>query len=82
MHLVRWEILKRPISEGGLQIRDPGLANLALSGKLIWQLFVDKNHLVRKIFWMKYLKGGSLKTITSTNTPTSTAIGQILQKRF
>ena len=36
MHLVSWEVLKRPFSEGGLQIRDPGMANLALSGKLIW----------------------------------------------
>ena len=36
MHLVSWDILKRPISEGGLQIHDPGLANLALGGKLIW----------------------------------------------
>ena len=35
MHLVSWEILKRPIVEGGLQIRDPSLANLALGGKLL-----------------------------------------------
>ena len=35
MHLVSWEVLKRPYSKGGLQIRDPRLANLALSGKLI-----------------------------------------------
>ena len=74
MHLVSWEILKRPISEGGLQICDPGLANLALDGKLIWQLYVDKNHPVSKIFRMKYLKGGSLKNITTSNTPTGTTI--------
>ena len=36
MHLASWEILKNPISEGGLQIRDPGLDNLAMGGKLIW----------------------------------------------
>ena len=49
MHLVCWEILKRPLSEGGLQIRDPGLENLALGGKIIWQLFADKNNPVSKI---------------------------------
>ena len=63
MHLVSWDILKRPLSEGGLQIRDPGLANLAMGGKLIWKLFVDKKHPVSKIFWMKYLKGGSLRNL-------------------
>ena len=36
MHLVSWEIIKRPISEGGLNIRDPELVNLALGGKLLW----------------------------------------------
>ena len=43
MHLVSWDVLKRPLLQGGLQIRDPSLANLAMSGKLIWQLFKDKN---------------------------------------
>ena len=57
--------MKRPISEGGLQIRDPELANLALGGKLVWQFFADKNHPVGKLFSMKYLKGGSLRTIKS-----------------
>ena len=36
LHLVKWEDLKRPLSAGGLQIRDPSLASLALSGNLIW----------------------------------------------
>ena len=69
MHLVSWDILKRPILEGGLQIRDPGLANLAMGGKLIWQLYVDKNNPVSKIFRMKYLKGYSLRNLTTSNTP-------------
>ena len=34
IHLVSWDILTRPMSVGGLQIRDPGLANLALGGKI------------------------------------------------
>ena len=74
MHVVSWDILKRPISEGGLQIRDPGLANLAMGGKLIWKQYADKKHSISKIFWMKYLKGGSLRNLTTSNTPSGTAI--------
>ena len=74
MHLLSWEILKRPISEGGLQIRDPVLANLELGGKLIWKLYVDKNHPVSKIFRMKYLKGDSLRNLTNSNAPIGTTI--------
>ena len=82
IHLVRWEVLKRPILEGGLQIYDPGIASLAMSGKLIWKLFVDKKHPVSIMFRMKYLKGGSLRNITSTNTPTSSAIWNSCMKGF
>ena len=49
--------------EGGLQICDTRMANLDLGGKIIWQLYADKNHLVSKIFWMKYHKGGSLRNL-------------------
>ena len=35
VHLVSWDILKRPITEGGLQIHDLGLANMDLGGKII-----------------------------------------------
>ena len=59
----------RPISEGGLQICDPGLANLAMTGKLIWKLFVDPKHHVSRIFRMKYLHSGPLRNISSTSTP-------------
>ena len=29
MHLVKWEIIKKPVLEGSLQIKDPRLSNLA-----------------------------------------------------
>ena len=82
MHLVNWETLKRPILEGGLQIRDPELANLALGGKLVWQLFSDKHHPVSMIFQKKYLKGGSLRNIKIANTPTGTAVWNLCRKGF
>ena len=74
MHLVNWETLKRPILAGGLQIRDPKLANLPLGGKLVWQLFSDKRHPVSTIFWKKYLKGASLRNIKIENIPTGTTV--------
>ena len=68
--------------EGGLQIWDPGLAILAMSGKLIWQLYVNKNHPVSQIFRKKYLKGGSLRKATAANTLTGTAIWNSYRKSF
>ena len=50
MHLVNWDIVKRPVIDGGLQIRDPGLTNLAMGGKLLWQLFSTKNTQSLKFF--------------------------------
>jgi hypothetical protein len=40
-HLFKWKIVKRPYVEGGLQVRDPELANLALGGKIIWNLYAN-----------------------------------------
>ena len=69
MHLVKWDIVKRPVLEGGLQIRDLGLANLAMGGKLLWQVFSNRKHSVSQIFLKKYLKGGTLRNLQVTNTP-------------
>ena len=55
MHLVKWYIVKRLVLEGGLQIRDPRLANLAIGGKLLWQLFSNKKHPVSQILWKNIL---------------------------
>ena len=60
LHLVNWDIVKRPVLEGGLYIRDPGLTNLAMGGKFLWQLFSDRKHLVSQVLWGKYLLGGTL----------------------
>ena len=70
MHLVKWDIFKIPVIEGGLQIRDPRLANLSMGGKLLWQLFFINKQLVSELFWKIYLKGGTLKNLQVTNTPT------------
>lgn len=58
------------------------MAILAMSGKLIWQLYVNKNHPVSQIFRKKYLKGGSLRKATAANTLTGTAIWNSYRKSF
>ena len=80
MHLVSWDIFKRPILEGGLQIRDPGLANMAMRRKLIWKLYMGKNHPVSNIFRMKYIKGVSLRNLSTSRTPTRTTIQNSCRK--
>ena len=62
-HLVKWDKVKRPLSEGGLQIRDPRLTNLALGGELLWKLHSDIKHPVSKILRLKYMRGESLRSL-------------------
>ena len=51
LHLVNWDIVKRPVLEGGLQIRDPSLTNLVMGEKMMWQLFSDRKHPVIQVLW-------------------------------
>ena len=69
LHLVNWDIVKRPVLEGGLQIRDRGLRNLAMGGKFLCQLFYEHKHLVSQVLWKKYLLGGSLRNLQAVNIP-------------
>ena len=61
MHLVKWDIVKRPVLEGVLKIRDTGLANLAMGGKLLWEFFSNRKHLVSQILWKNILMENSEK---------------------
>ena len=51
-----------------------------MGDKIIWQLFADKKNPVSKIFWMKYLKGASLKNLNVDNTPQGTTIWNSCRK--
>ena len=82
LHLVGWETIKKPMSEGGLQIWDLGLANVALGGKIIWQMIVEKKHPVSKILQRKYIKGCSIRNLQSANTLPGTAIWNLCRKRI
>jgi hypothetical protein len=79
-HLVNWETVKRPISEGGLQVRDPELANLALGGKILWKLYTNRRHPVSQILRKKYLKGASLRNLQAENTPKGTLIWNLCRR--
>ena len=59
-HLVKWDNVKLPLDDGGLWIRDPKLASLALGGKIPWKLHTDNKHPVSRILRLKYMKGESL----------------------
>ena len=62
IHIVKWDITKRPMLEGGLNIRDPSMANFALGGKILWNLYSNGSHPVSHLLRQKYLNGSSEKT--------------------
>ena len=78
--MVNWDTVKRPVSEGGLQVKDPRLVNLAMSGKLLWQLFSNLSHPVSQIFWKKYLNGGTLRNLQLNNISKGTSIWNLCKK--
>lgn len=71
-HLINWETLKRPIAEGGLQIRDPQQANLALGCKLLWQLITEPKHPISQPLNLKYLQNQSIASFNPALSPRGT----------
>lgn len=63
MHLVNWDLVKRPTTEGGLQIRDPSLVNLVLGGKLLWKLVHEPKHPTSAILLSKYAQNSSFSNM-------------------
>ena len=63
------------LTEGGLQIRDPRLTNMALGGKLLWKLHSDSNHPVSKILRLKYMRGKSLHNLQEVNVQKGLSLG-------
>jgi hypothetical protein len=73
-HLVKWETVKCPYVEGGLQVRDPELANLALGGKIIWNLYENHRHPVRSLLMFFDLNGSSMRNLQEANVPKGNSI--------
>jgi hypothetical protein len=57
IHLVSWDKVKAPKREGGLQIRDVSMQNLAMGGKILWSMINGKASWSTKALWKKYFLG-------------------------
>ena len=57
LHLVSWDKIKKPKTEGGLQIRDVATQNLAMGGKILWNMISGKNNWSKQILRKKYFTG-------------------------
>ena len=67
LHLVSWEKIKKPYSEGGLQIRSIQAQNLAMGTKLLWQLISGISSWSRKVLWKKYFPGQRLRCLDNNH---------------
>jgi hypothetical protein len=80
MHLVSWEVVKKSMAEGGLQIRDPALVNLALGGKLLWKLIHEPTHLVSVTLRAKYRPNKTLSNLQNDSTISCTQVWKLCCK--
>ena len=65
MHLVSWEKVKGPKSEGGLNIRDVATQNLAMGGKILWKMIRGKTTWSSKALRTKYFRGHKERCLDS-----------------
>ena len=68
--------------KGGIQIRDPGLENIALGGKIIWKLYSKNSHPVSHLFQKKYLKGALVRNLQIDFVPKGTLLWNLCRKGF
>ena len=79
-HLVKWDKVKLPLTDGGLQIRDPRLTKLSLGGKILWKLHTDSKHPVSKILRFKYMRGESLCSLQEINVQNRSVTWNLCRK--
>jgi hypothetical protein len=79
-HLVSWEMVKRPLREGGLQIRDPTLVNIALGCKILWKMHNDSTHPVSKTLMHKYIPNAKIRNLQNVSNRKSTLLWQLCIK--
>eukprot|EP00253_Pinus_taeda_P003797 PITA_03797 len=79
-HLISWDMVKRPLAEGELQIRDHVHTNLSLGCKLLWQIHAAPSHPVIQIFKFKYLKNHSIKTYNMEKSPKGTQVWKLCNR--
>jgi hypothetical protein len=68
-HLVNWDLICTPLSNGGLNIRNLRRFNEALLGKWLWRFGVEREALWRQVVMVKY---GALEGGWASKMPTGT----------
>jgi ribonuclease HI len=72
LHLVKWDKIKKPKMEGGLNIRDVAAHNLAMGGKLLWNMITGKRSWSKQMLRKKYFSGDRDRCLEK---PAKTRIG-------
>jgi len=78
--LVNWNITKISKADGGLQFRDPQVANLVLGGKILWKIIANKMHWVSQHLRRKYLSGSGPRSLEEGNIPRETPIWNLYKE--
>jgi hypothetical protein len=63
MHLISWEKVTKPFSEGGLQFKNIHAQNLALGAKILWNLITRKPSWSKRVHWKNYFQGPRKKCL-------------------
>eukprot|EP00253_Pinus_taeda_P019866 PITA_19866 len=79
--LVKWSKVILPMEKGGLGIRVPRLANIAMGFKLIWRIISDKGSWWTEVIKKKYLNGANSNILAETiiDRP-STPVWKLIKK--
>eukprot|EP00253_Pinus_taeda_P024699 PITA_24699 len=80
LHLVKWDTVKRPIDEGGLQIRDPSFINKSLGDKLLWKIISDPSHPISIILQSKYSDKEAIRKMQIQSTAASLQVWRLCCK--
>ena len=75
IHLVSWDKVMKPKMEGGLQIRNVAIQNLAMGGKILWNFITRKRTWSKQILKKKYFKGDRQRCLEN---PTKTQKGSLI----
>jgi len=80
MNMVGWEKITKSKKNGGLGVRIARKQNIALLGKLVWDMFKPSNHLLSQILSARYLHGSNIfLTRNSKGSPIWNAIVKALK---
>ena len=83
LSLVSSENISKPWINGGLQIRNMEMQNLALGAKILWKIITRKSSWCKKALWKKYLSRSRLRSLDSPpRVRKGSVIYSILVKAF